>query len=187
MSSDDRQTCGCPIALIGLMGCGKSTVGRELSRTCGNPLLDTDAIIEQQVGMSIREIFLTRGESYFRALETALLRYIEHSPKLHPTIISTGGGIILAPQNREILRRIAFTVWLDVDIPTLLSRTARSTGRPLLADNSDRQAVLARLLEERRPFYEQACHLRIDSSSMQVQVVVDLILAKAHDFFTVRT
>ncbi len=187
MSSETLQTHGAPIALIGLMGCGKSTVGRELSRACGFPFLDTDAVIEQQIGSSIRDIFATRGEAHFRALETALLRYIENSPELHPTIISTGGGIVLPRENREILRRMGFTVWLDVDVPNLLLRTARSSNRPLLSDETQREATLTRLLQQRRSFYEQSCHLRIDSSAMQVQEVVDLILSQARAFFAARS
>ena len=180
MSSETLQTHGAPIALIGLMGCGKSTVGRELSRACGFPFLDTDAVIEQQIGSSIRDIFATRGEAH-------LLRYIENSLELHPTIISTGGGIVLPRENREILRRIGFTVWLDVDVPNLLLRTARSSNRPLLSDEPQREATLTRLLQQRRSFYEQSCHLRIDSSAMQVQEVVDLILSQARAFFAARS
>ena len=93
--------CGRSIVLIGLMGCGKSTVGRELSRATGLPFLDTDLLIEEQVGMEIPRIFAERGESHFRALETTLLSYLRDHPSPRSSgIIATGGGIVLHPKNR---------------------------------------------------------------------------------------
>ena len=178
------RTYGRPIVLIGLMGSGKSTVGRELSRRTGLSFLDMDAVIEEQVGTSIPEIFRDKGEAHFRALETALLRYIENT--VHSGsgahIISTGGGVVLRPENREILRRLGLTVWLNVDLPNLLARTARAQNRPLL-QVEDREAVLQALLTERSPLYTQASHLRINSSNMKASEVVDCILRHAGKFF----
>lgn len=178
------RTQGRPIVLIGLMGSGKSTVGRELSRRTGLSFLDMDAVIEEQVGKSIPDIFREKGESHFRALETALLRYIEKSVQegngAH--IVSTGGGIVLRPENREILRRLGLTVWLNVDLPTLLARTARSHNRPLLQVD-DREETLRTLLIERSPLYTQASHIRINSSAMKASEVVDTIIRHAHKHF----
>lgn len=178
------RTFGRPIVLIGLMGSGKSTVGKELSRRTGLPFLDMDAVIEEQVGMSIPDIFRDKGEAHFRALETALLRYIEQTVQSGSSanIVSTGGGVVLRPENRDILRRLGMTVWLNVDLPNLLSRTARAQNRPLLQVD-DREAVLHRLLLERSPLYTQASHLRIDSSGMKASDVVNVILRHAHKFF----
>ena len=178
------RTAGRPIILIGLMGSGKSTVGKELSRRTGLPFLDMDAVIEEQVGMSIPDIFREKGENHFRVLETALLRYIEQSASEAQGghIISTAGGVVLRPENREILRRLGLTVWLNVDLPNLLLRTARAQNRPLLQVD-DREATMRALLTERSPLYTQASHLRINSSGMKVSEVVDCILRHANKFF----
>lgn len=178
------RTHGHPIVLIGLMGSGKSTVGRELSRRTGLPFLDMDTVIEEQVGKSIPDIFREKGEAHFRALETALLRYIENSVRSGSGahIISTGGGVVLRPENREILRRLGMTVWLNVDLPNLLARTARAQNRPLL-QVEDREAVLRKLMAERSPLYTQASHLRINSSTLKTSEAVDCILRHANRFF----
>lgn len=178
------RTYGRPIVLIGLMGSGKSTVGRELSRRTALPFLDMDAVIEEQVGKSIPDIFRERGEAHFRILETALLRYIENTvlSGQGAHIISTGGGVVLRPENREILRRLGFTVWLNVDPENLLARTARAQNRPLLQVD-DRENVMRRLLVERSPLYTYASHLRINSSHMKVSEVVAGILHHAGKFF----
>ncbi len=164
------------VVLIGLMGCGKSTIGRELGRCIGLPVLDTDAIIEEQTGMNIPRIFSEQGEARFRALEAVLLTYLrDNADKLGSSVISTGGGIILRKENRVILRMLGFVVWLDVDIPNLLVRTAHSRNRPLLR-NADREARLRSLYAARRSLYAETAHLRIDSSSMKVTDVVDAIV-----------
>lgn len=170
--------------LIGLMGAGKSTVGRELSRATGLSFLDTDAVIEEQTGMSIPDIFRERGERHFRLLETALLRYIAQSEQEGGGghIISTGGGIVLREENRELLRELGFTVWLSADVETLLARTARAQNRPLLQVD-DREAALRALLHERTPLYAETAHLHLDSTGLKVNEVVDFIMARAQEFF----
>ena len=183
MDEKSEQTYTQSIILIGLMGSGKTTIGKEISRATGLPFLDMDSVIEEQVGMSISEIFRTKGEAHFRALETALLHYMEKAflrdHKIH--VISTGGGVVLREENRSILRRLGFTVWLNVDLPTLLQRTARSHGRPLLAEN-DREATLHRLIDERYPLYAETCHISIPSSQLQPQQVADFIIARSAQF-----
>lgn len=176
------DTKGHPIILIGLMGCGKTTVGKALSKRTGMPLLDTDAIIEEQVGKSIPDIFRDHGEAHFRALETALLRYLLEQQITPAPIISTGGGIVVRPENREILRQLGFTVWLRVSVNALLNRTANSVNRPLL-QTPDRKATLTRLLAERRDFYHEAAHCRLDTSRMDVNTVASHICHHAERFF----
>ncbi|MBQ8516643.1 MAG: shikimate kinase [Akkermansia sp.] len=176
------DTKGHPIILIGLMGCGKTTVGKMLSKRTGMPLLDTDAIIEEQTGCSIQDIFREHGEAHFRSLETALLRYLLEQ-KIQPApIISTGGGIVVRPENRDILRRLGFTVWLNVSVRALLHRTKASTNRPLL-QSPDRHAILSRLLSERRPFYREAAHYRLNSTRMDIPTVVSHVCRRAERFF----
>lgn len=179
------DTHGRPIFLIGMMGSGKTTVGKELSRLTGLPLLDMDAIIEEQIGKSIPEIFKESGEAHFRALETALLRYIEKNPvsPAGPAIISTGGGVVLSAQNREIMKRVGFVVWLDVDTAAVIERTSRSSNRPLL-NTENRHAVIDRLIEQRAPLYEKAAHLRIETAHLEVLAVVDVVHAAAVEFFS---
>lgn len=176
------DTKGRPIILVGLMGCGKTTVGKALSKRTGMPLLDTDAIIEEQIGKPIPQIFAEQGEAHFRALETALLRYLLYNPTPSPSIISTGGGIVVRPENRELLRKLGFTVWLNVSISALLTRTAKSTNRPLL-QNADRRAVFERLDSERREFYKQAAHLWLEASRMDVNTVAVNVCNEAERFF----
>lgn len=179
------DTKGRPIILVGLMGCGKTTVGKALSKRTGMPLLDTDAIIEEQLGKSIPEIFAEQGEAHFRALETALLRYLYENPTPTPSIISTGGGIVVRAENRELLRKLGFTVWLNVSISALLTRTAKSTNRPLL-QSTDRRAVFERLEAERLPFYQEAAHFWLDASRMEVNSVAVRICLEAELFFNAR-
>ena len=176
------DTKGLPIILIGLMGCGKTTVGKALSKRTGMPLLDTDAIIEKQIGKPIPEIFAEQGEAHFRALETALLRYLLYNPTPSPAIISTGGGIVVRPENRDLLRKLGFTVWLNVSINALLLRTAKSTNRPLLL-NTDRRAVFTRLDSERRAFYKEAAHLWLEASYLDVNSVAVRVCEEAEKFF----
>ncbi len=174
-----------PIVLIGLMGCGKTTVGRELSKELRMPFLDMDAVIEEQIGKPIPDIFRDEGEAHFRALETALLRYLlaqRGQRGAGEAIISTGGGVVLREENRRILRELGFCVWLDVEVPALIARTARSTNRPLLA-NANRRATLEQLTQERAPFYAQTAHLRLDSTRMDVNGVVLRVAEASRDFF----
>lgn len=149
------------------------------------PLIDMDAIIEEQIGKSIPDIFRDEGEAHFRALETALLRYIERTigtPK-GAVIISTGGGVVLKPINREILRRMGFTVWFNVDVPTLIERTSRSNNRPLL-QAPNRVEIMEKLYRERYPLYAETAHMKLDSAHISVQDTAPIVHAQALRFFS---
>lgn len=178
------DTHGHPLILIGLMGCGKTTVGKELSKATGLPLLDMDAVIEEQIGKSIPAIFKEDGEARFRALETALLRYLDGTvgTVYGPSIISTGGGVVLREENRAILRRLGFTVWFHVEVPTLVARTSRSGNRPLLK-TENRLETLSRLLEQRAPLYAATAHMKLDTTHMEVPEIVRSVHAAAVKFF----
>lgn len=184
MSFDQSSTPPRHVIFVGLMGCGKTTIGRELARLTGMSFLDMDVLIEEQIGKSISDIFKDEGEAHFRSLETALLRYLlEESPA--PTagcIISTGGGVIMREENRELLRRLGFVIWLDVDVPTLYERTSRTNHRPLL-QQGDAQEALRKLLESRAPFYAESAHLRLDTSSMEIPDAVRFVKEAADDYF----
>ena len=176
-------TKGHSIILIGMMGCGKTTVGKELGKATGMPLLDMDAVIEEQRGKSIPEIFRDEGEVHFRALETALLQYLVGTAGTKPpAIISTGGGVVGRAENRALLRQLGLVVWLDVDVHTLLSRTARTSNRPLLKTPNRRQ-TMERLLAEREPLYAETAHLRLPGARMDVAQITAAVRREAALFF----
>jgi len=172
------------IVLVGLMGSGKTTVGRELGRIMKCPILDMDMLIEEQIGKSIPDIFREDGEAHFRSLETAFLRYlIGECPEAYGgCIVSTGGGVISSAENIALLRKLGFVVWLDVNIDTLVKRTARSNNRPLLNNGSPRETLL-KLIEQRSSLYDEVSHYRIRTDSLEVSEVVRHIREAASLFF----
>ena len=145
------------VVLIGLMGSGKSTVGRMVAAKLGFQFVDTDHLIVETAKRTIPQIFEQEGEAAFRLRESAALRSLlnrEHC------VIATGGGIVTQERNHPLLRHLGFIVWLDADVATLHRRTAGSHDRPLLKDD-DPKAKLQRLLDARRPLYKQLSDLRI--------------------------
>lgn len=176
------ETYGRPIILIGLMGCGKTTVGKLISKRTGMPLLDMDSVIEEQVGKGIPEIFAQEGEEHFRTLETALLQYLVDKPSGMPAVISTGGGVVKRPENCKLLRRLGYVVWLNVSVKMLLHRTARANNRPLL-QTEDREATLRRLLDQRRYLYATTAHLRMNTTHVEVGEVCRRVCNAAEKYF----
>ena len=160
-----------PIVLVGLMGAGKSTVGRRLARRLGLPFVDSDDAIEDAAGYSAAEIFERYGEADFRDGERRLVaRLIEGDVR----VIATGGGAYVDPRTRKLLNERAITVWLDAPVEILADRTGRRDTRPLLR-NGDRKTTLQRLSEERGPAYAEA-HIRVRSGDGAHKEVVDTIL-----------
>ena len=176
------ETHGHPIILIGLMGCGKTTIGKLVSKRTGMPLLDMDALIEEQVGMKISQIFAQHGEAHFRALETALLRYLAAHPHTPAPVISTGGGVVLRPENRELLRSLGFVVWLNVSPHSLMHRNIRAANRPLLQTENPAE-TLHRLWEERGPLYRETAHRVLNTSRTEVGEVCRRVCALAERYF----
>lgn len=162
------------IVLVGLMGSGKSAVGRVLAETLGRPLVDTDALVEVGAGCTIAEIFAERGESAFRDLESAV---IGEAAVACGQVIATGGGAVLRPANREALRRSGFVFWLDAAPNELYQRALRQGVeiRPLLA-GPDPLARLRTLAESRAGAYAEAAHHRIDTTGKSPAEVAVLIL-----------
>jgi shikimate kinase len=173
------------LVLIGFMGCGKSTVGRELHRNLNYLLLDTDHEIERRAGCAIRRIFETEGEPAFRDMETALLRELadDSANDAPPKIISTGGGICGRAENRELLRRLGYIVWLHAPVDVIVERTARSQDRPLL-DTPDPRARIITLMAEREPHYRETAHLDIDTTGLDFKEIAIGILESARYFFS---
>lgn len=142
---------GISLFLVGMMGAGKSTTGRELARRLGYRFMDTDQLIEQATGRPIADIFATDGEAAFRALETQVLAQVSAYTRL---VVATGGGIVLARKNWSYLHQGA-VVWLDPPLPLLQQRLATDTQRPLL-QGEDGLKKLDSLLEQRQQLYDQA-------------------------------
>lgn len=165
------------IILIGFMGAGKSTVGRRLSRKLSRQLLDTDAMIEARAGMTVSEIFASRGEAAFRATETEVLAGL--ALRREPVIISTGGGMPMRPENREALRKLGHVVWLRVKPGTVCERLAGDNTRPLLAGD-DRQQKVEALLAQRGPIYGETAHLTVDADGRAPEEIAEEILTKLH-------
>lgn len=153
-----------PIVLVGLMGAGKSTVGRKLASLLDTNFTDADEAIEDAAQLSIAEIFEQFGEDYFRDGERRVIaRLIEEGVASGGGVIATGGGAFVNDETRALILQSAIAVWIDCDIDTLVERTSRRDTRPLLRDG-DPHEILTRLYQQREPFYSQA-HLRIASQS----------------------
>lgn len=160
-----------PIVLVGLMGVGKSTVGKRLAHRLGLPFVDADNEIEEAAGMSIADIFAQFGEPYFRDGERRVIqRLIDGRPK----VIATGGGAFVNDATRELILSDALAIWLDADIDVLVERVRRRDTRPLLR-GKDPAAVLRELAAVRNPLYAQA-HIRVPSNNAPHEATVRAIL-----------
>ena len=163
------------ILIIGLMGTGKSSLARILSRKTGALLVDTDLRIEKELGMPISAVFAQHGEAFFRDSETKLLTL---QTKMNGCIISTGGGMVIKEENRKILREMGLVVWLRASVETIFARVSRNKNRPLL-HNSDPVGTLRKLAEIREPWYREIAHLEIDTGSTTRSASVETILRAA--------
>lgn len=140
------------IALVGLMGVGKSTLGRKLAAALDLPFKDADAEIETAAGRFIADIFAERGEEEFRAGERRVIaRLLDQGPH----VLATGGGAFMNPDTRALLHKRAVSVWLKADLEVMVRRVSRKDNRPLLSGKDPRE-VLSRLIEERYPVYAEA-------------------------------
>ncbi len=168
------------ILLIGLMGSGKTTVGRIVAQMIGFQFVDTDAMIVETTGKTIPEIFAAEGETGFRLRESTALRSLLGR---RGCVIATGGGIITQPRNLPILRHLGYIVWLDADPERLARRTAMNTNRPLLANEEDPKAKLERLLIERKPHYKSLADLRIQTAELTPKETAYGVMESARVFF----
>ncbi|MCH4892946.1 MULTISPECIES: shikimate kinase [unclassified Sphingomonas] len=162
---------GKPIVLIGLMGAGKSTIGRRLAARLDLPFVDADVEIEKAAGMTIAEIFERYGEPHFRDGERRVIaRLIDGSPR----VVATGGGAFVNEQTRELILDHALAVWLDADPHVLAERVRKRDTRPLLR-NRDPLAVLSDLANQRNPLYAMA-PIRVASNRTPHDATVNAIL-----------
>lgn len=151
-SRSELPYAGRTIALVGLMGAGKSTVGRRLAEKLDRPFYDSDTEIEKAAGLSISDIFALHGEADFRRGEKQVIKRLLELP---PHVLATGGGAFIDPETRTLMREKAVTVWLNADLETLWRRVQKRDNRPLLK-RADAKTHLSNLVSERTPFYSQA-------------------------------
>lgn len=172
-SSPASDGGGRHVVLVGLMGTGKSTVGRRVAARLGRAFVDSDAQVEARTGRTVREIFESDGEGVFRRLEAQALADALSQPD--PSVVAAAGGVVLDPQTRERLRQSATVVWLRADPSLLALRVTTAGHRPLLDD--DPRAVLERMHEERAALYGEVADGRIvDVSSVSIDEAVDAVL-----------
>lgn len=160
------------IALVGLPGAGKTTVGRRLAARLRLPFQDSDEMIEAETGIAVPDLFARAGEAQFRDLERRVVARLMEGPLC---VIATGGGAFLDPGSRSLLLARCITIWLDGDIGLFAERASRPGMRPLL-DRDDPVGSLRGLAAARNPIYAQA-HLRIDCGALRPERVIDQILA----------
>ena len=162
-----RALGGRSIVLVGMMGAGKSSIGRRLASRLGIPFIDADTEIVSAAGMTIPEIFEKHGEPYFRAGEARVIaRLLDNGPQ----VLATGGGSVMDPQTRALIGQKGISIWLKADIDVLLKRTKRRNDRPLVEKNKD-------LLPVREPIYAQA-DIIIQSRDEPHDTIIDEIMGE---------
>ncbi|MDF7775181.1 shikimate kinase [Sphingomonas sp. AOB5] len=171
MRHNQPHWCGKPIVLVGLMGAGKTTVGRRLAQRLNLPFVDADAEIESAAGMTISDIFDRYGEAYFRDGERRVIgRLVDGTAK----VIATGGGAFIQEQTRELILEHAIAVWLDAEPSVLADRVRRRDTRPLLRGRDPEEALIE-LAAVRNPFYAMA-PIRVQSVTAPHDSTVNAIL-----------
>ena len=159
------------IVLVGMMGSGKSSIGRRLAARLAIPFVDADSEIEEAAGMTIAEIFEAHGEAYFRAGEMRVIaRLLDHGPQ----VLATGGGAFMSKETRALIRSKGISVWLKAEFDVLLKRIRRRTDRPLLKTD-DPAATLNALMAERDPIYAEA-DITVHSRDVPHETIVEEIL-----------
>ncbi len=159
------------IFMIGFMGVGKTSTSRALSRQLGVKEIDTDAMIVEQAGMAISDIFAQQGEEAFRQMETTLLDEIA---EMNPCIVSCGGGMVMRPENVEKMKKQGKIVLLSATPETIYSHVKDSTSRPLLNGNMNVEYI-AELMKQREPAYEKAADYKIVTDGLNPRKVAEKI------------
>jgi len=166
------------VVLVGLMGAGKSSVGRRLAQRLQMPFIDADQEIERAAGCTIPEFFERFGEEEFRRGERRVIQRILNGP---PVVLATGGGAFMAEDTRTAIAEHAVSVWLKADLDVLFERVSRRQGRPLLA-RKDPRGVLKKLMDERYPVYALA-DLEVESRRGPIEATVDRACEVLADYF----
>ncbi len=167
-------SCERTVVLVGMMGAGKTTIGRRLAPRLGLRFFDADEEIQRAAGMSVADLFAAHGEASFRAGEAQVIARLLSGP---PHVLATGGGAIMNAETRRLIKTQAISVWIKADVDTLLKRATRRDSRPLLR-SGDARETLTRLLDARAPLYAEA-DLVIESApgphSRTVNAIVDAL------------
>lgn len=158
--------------MIGLMGAGKTTIGRHLAKALGVPFYDSDKAIEENTGVDIPTIFEFEGEEGFRGREQKMIQKLT---QLHGIVLATGGGAILREENRKLLKENGFIVYLQCSVDRILERTRRDTQRPLLRTENPKER-LRQLFEQRESLYLSCANFKIDTGILKSKTVVSRIL-----------
>jgi len=161
------------IFLIGLMGTGKTTVGRQLSRQLKMDFYDSDRVIEERTGVDIPLIFEKEGETGFRTREIAIIDELTQKKNI---ILATGGGAVLSGDNRNHLINRGTVFYLKSNLKTLIQRTSKSKNRPLLHADESVEVILQRLLDQRGPLYEEAADYTIETANNSIHNVIQAII-----------
>lgn len=167
------------LVLIGFMGTGKTSVGRLIAAKLRFQFFDLDALVAERAGLEIPEIFARHGETHFRDLETSALESCGH---LTRSVFATGGGIVIRAYNRTLLRELGFVVQLTAREEVIFERVSRNAHRPLL-QTADPRGTIAEMLVARRPHYEAAAQLTVDTSERSHQETAEQIIAAARAAF----
>jgi shikimate kinase len=167
-----------PIVLVGLMGAGKSCIGKRLASHLGLPFVDADREIEAAAGCSIPDIFALHGEKAFRDGERRVIQRLLGNP-VH--VLATGGGAFVDPTTRALVKERALSIWIRADLDLLLKRVSRRNDRPLL-QNVDPRAKLAELIDTRHPFYAEA-DIIVDSADGPPEVTLGRVMEALHEHF----
>lgn len=170
------------IVLVGLMGSGKTSIGRRLAARLGLPFRDVDQEVEAAAGRTVEEIFRQHGEAAFREGERKVIARLLREEPVH--VLATGGGSYMDPETRRLIRNSALVIWLRADLELLLRRTARRTHRPLLKQGNPRD-TLERLIAERYGTYADA-DLVVDSVDVPIEAMVDRVMTALRGHDTVR-
>ena len=161
------------IVMVGLMGCGKSAVGRRLAAKLGLPFIDADEEIERAAGKSIEDIFAEHGEAHFRDGERKVIARLLRSG---PQVLATGGGAFMSDETRQAIAESGISVWLQADLPVLMRRVAKRDNRPLLKTD-DPEAVMRELMDTRYPVYAKA-DITVESRDVPYDTIIADILER---------
>ena len=161
------------IMLIGFMGCGKSTVAAKLTKRLSVKQIEMDALIAEEAGMSLPDIFATYGEEHFRNIETNMLRKFKD---LKPVVVSCGGGVVLRDENVELMKGQGKIIWLTATPQTVYERVKDSTDRPVLNGNMNVEYI-QELMEKRQQKYQAAADIMVSTDGKTVDEICDEILS----------
>ena len=172
------ETTSKNIVLVGPMGSGKTTVGRRLAHELNQDFFDTDHEIIDKTGVTIDHIFDIEGEEGFRERESKIL---ENLCQMSNIILATGGGIVILPKNRKIIKNAGLAVYLSSSVDQLLRRTAKSKARPLLENSTDRKKTITELVEARDVYYREVASIVVDTTGKKLHEVINIIIRETEN------